>query len=87
MDFDKKNLLTPPTWTARSINAKIRALMADGVGDITLKNPGAKHSLAVGLLNRLRLNIEGSLGYFGCGLIDVRSSKYPVVSAGHAGKT
>ena len=30
----------------------------------------AKHSLVVGILNRLRLDIEGSLGYFGCGLID-----------------
>ena len=28
------------------------------------------HSLAVGILNRLNLTIEGSLGYFGCGLID-----------------
>ena len=26
--------------------------------------------LAVGILNRLNLHIEGSLGYFGCGLID-----------------
>ena len=33
-------------------------------------NPGAKHSIAVGILNRLNLIIEGSLGYFGCGLID-----------------
>lgn len=70
VDFDKKESFDAADMDARSINAKIRALMADGVGDITLKNPGAKHSLAVGLLNRLRLNIEGSLGYFGCGLID-----------------
>ncbi len=44
--------------------------MTDGVGSIRLLNPGAKHSLAVGILNRLSLEIEGSLGYFGCGLID-----------------
>ena len=35
-----------------------------------MQNPMAKHSLVVGILNRLRLDIEGSLGYFGCGLID-----------------
>jgi glutamate synthase domain-containing protein 3 len=33
-------------------------------------SPLAKHSLGVGILNRLRLHFEGSLGYFGCGLID-----------------
>ena len=30
----------------------------------------SKHAIAVGILNRLNLHIEGSLGYFGCGLID-----------------
>ncbi len=44
--------------------------MSKGYGSIVIKNPGAKHSLAVGILNRLHLTIEGSLGYFGCGLID-----------------
>ena len=46
--FDKKESFDAADMDARSINAKIAALMADGVGDITLKNPGAKHSLAVG---------------------------------------
>jgi len=45
-------------------------LMKSGHGTITVKNPRAKHSLGVGILNRLNLNFEGSLGYFGCGLID-----------------
>ena len=44
--------------------------MADGYGTIVIRNPGAKHSIAVGILNRLNLIIDGSLGYFGCGLID-----------------
>jgi glutamate synthase domain-containing protein 3 len=52
------------------VNLKIRALMADGHGTIVVHNPGAKHSLGVGILNRLQLYFEGSLGYFGCGLID-----------------
>jgi glutamate synthase domain-containing protein 3 len=44
--------------------------MKQGYGTIVMKNPGAKHGVAVGILNRLNLKIEGSLGYFGCGLID-----------------
>ena len=52
------------------INRRIRAAMADGVGRIRVLNPGARHSLGVGLLNRLELVFEGSLGYFGLGLID-----------------
>jgi len=52
------------------INLKIRELMKSGHGTITVQNPRAKHSLGVGILNRLNLNFEGSLGYFGCGLID-----------------
>ena len=37
---------------------------------MTVQNPGAKHSLGVGILTRCRITFEGSLGYFGCGLID-----------------
>jgi glutamate synthase domain-containing protein 3 len=53
-----------------AVNLEIRNLMGKGVGTITLKNPGAKHSLIVGILNRLNFHVEGSLGYFGCGLLD-----------------
>jgi glutamate synthase domain-containing protein 3 len=56
--------------TAKEVNIRLRELMQDGHGTIVIHNPGAKHSLAVGILNRLNLIIEGSLGYFGCGLID-----------------
>ena len=40
------------------------------IGTIVLKNPRGKHSLGVGILNKLNLIIEGSTGYFGVGLID-----------------
>ena len=33
-------------------------------------NPSARHSLGVGILTRCRITFEGSLGYFGVGLID-----------------
>ena len=57
--------------TTRQINLELRRLVYDeGITDVTMRNPGAKHSLAVGILARCRITIEGSLGYYGCGLID-----------------
>jgi len=63
-EFDAANL------DSSAINLKLRELMSQGFGQILIRNPGAKHAIAVGILNRLSLTIEGSLGYFGCGLID-----------------
>jgi methylamine---glutamate N-methyltransferase subunit B len=57
--------------STRQINLELRRLVYDeDITDITLLNPGAKHSIAVGILARCTISIEGSLGYFGCGLID-----------------
>jgi glutamate synthase domain-containing protein 3 len=64
IEFDAANLEGP------AINRRIRELMEQGYGWIVVKNPLAKHSLGVGILNRLKLDFEGSLGYFGVGLID-----------------
>jgi glutamate synthase domain-containing protein 3 len=63
--FDAKQLST------REINLELRWLLYElGVKDVTVLNPGAKHSLGVGILTRCRITFDGSLGYFGCGLID-----------------
>jgi methylamine---glutamate N-methyltransferase subunit B len=70
VDFNKRAEFDAADMKTTEINQKIRALMADGHGTIVVKNPGAKHSLGVGILNRLNLIFEGSLGYFGCGLLD-----------------
>ena len=57
--------------TTRQVNLELRSLVYErGVPDVTVRNPGAKHSLGVGILARCRLTFEGSLGYFACGLID-----------------
>jgi len=57
--------------TTRQINLELRSLLYEqGVNDVTVRNPGAKHSIGVGILRRCRITFEGSLGYFGCGLID-----------------
>ena len=70
VDFDKSAEFDAADLHQREINAKIREMMQDGYGTITVRNPGAKHSVAVGILNRLNLHLDGSLGYFGCGLLD-----------------
>ncbi len=70
VDFNKRAEFDAGEMDAKAINLKIRELMSDGVGTIVVKNPLAKHSLGVGILNRLQLYFEGSLGYFGIGLID-----------------
>jgi glutamate synthase domain-containing protein 3 len=63
--FDARELST------RKINLELRWLLYEqGVSEVTVLNPGAKHSLGVGILTRCRIRFEGSLGYFGLGLID-----------------
>lgn len=57
--------------TTRQINLELRRLLYEvGVDHVTVRNPGAKHSLGVGILRRCSIRFEGSLGYFGAGLID-----------------
>jgi methylamine---glutamate N-methyltransferase subunit B len=63
--FDAKDM------TTRKINLELRWLLYEqGVTEVTVRNPGAKHSLGVGILTRCKITFEGSLGYFGCGIID-----------------
>ncbi|HEY7197261.1 MAG TPA: hypothetical protein VH306_08740 [Gaiellaceae bacterium] len=63
--FDAREL------TTRQINLELRRLLyEEGIKDVTVQNPGAKHSLGVGILTRCKITFDGSLGYFGCGLVD-----------------
>jgi methylamine---glutamate N-methyltransferase subunit B len=70
VDFNKRAEIDASNMQSKNVNLRIRELIQDGYGTIVIKNPGAKHSIAVGILNRLNLIIDGSLGYFGLGLID-----------------
>ena len=56
--------------TTREINAEIKRLAENGESEIVVKNPGARHNLAVAVLKPARVKIEGSVGYFCAGLID-----------------
>jgi glutamate synthase domain-containing protein 3 len=70
VDFNKRAEIDVEKLLCLEVNKKIKDLMKQGYGTIVLKNPGAKHSLGVGILNKLNLIVEGSLGYFGIGSID-----------------
>ena len=61
VDFNKRAEIDASNMDAKQVNLRIRDLMKEGYGTIVLKNPGAKHALAVGILNRLNLIIDGSL--------------------------
>lgn len=56
--------------TTRAINAEIRQAIAAGERDIVVKDPGARHNLAVGILEPVHIRIAGSAGYYCGGLID-----------------
>ena len=70
VDFSKEAEFDAASMDTSAINRKIQELVKQGYGSIRILNPMAKHSLGVGILGRLKLIFEGSLGYFGCGLID-----------------
>jgi glutamate synthase domain-containing protein 3 len=68
---DDKAVFDAKSLTTRQINLELRWLLNEqGVTDVTVENPGAKHSVGVGILTRCRIHFKGSLGYFGVGLID-----------------
>jgi methylamine---glutamate N-methyltransferase subunit B len=68
---DGKAVFDAHELSTRLINLELRRLVyEEGIEDVTVLNPGAKHSIGVGILTRCRITFEGSLGYFGCGLID-----------------
>ncbi len=70
VDFNKRTEIDAIDLTAAQLNDKLHSLMKEGYGSVVVKNPQGKHSLGVGILNKLNLIFEGSLGYFGVGSID-----------------
>ena len=57
--------------TTRKINLELKRVVYDeGVNNVTIVNPGSKHSLGVGILKRCNITFEGSPGWYACGLID-----------------
>ena len=70
VDFNQRTEIDAMDLSCRDLNEKMHDLMKEGFGTIVVKNPQGKHSLGVGILNKLNLIFEGSLGYFAVGSID-----------------
>jgi len=70
VDFNQRTDIDAIDLSCRELNEQLHSLMKEGYGTIVVKNPQGKHSLGVGILNKLNLIFEGSLGYFGVGSID-----------------
>lgn len=70
VDVAKRVEIDAGAITPTQLNSQIREFLAEGYGTITIRNPGAKHGLGVGILNRANLEFDGSLGYYGVGSID-----------------
>jgi glutamate synthase domain-containing protein 3 len=56
--------------TTREINQEICRLVDDGVDEILVINPGARHNLGVAVTQPVRLIFDGSVGYYCAGMID-----------------
>jgi len=70
VDTAKVGEIDSDSLSSTEVNTQIRAMMNEGYGTIKILNPRGKHSLGVGILSKLNLVFEGSLGYFGVGLLD-----------------
>jgi methylamine---glutamate N-methyltransferase subunit B len=56
--------------TTREINQAIKRAAADGVPEIRLTAPAARHSLAVGVMHPIAIVFEGPVGWFCGGMCD-----------------
>ena len=70
VDYNRRTEIDTDDLDTMEVNKTLQERMKQGYGTIVIKNPRGKHSLCVGILNRLNLIFEGSLGYFAVGLID-----------------
>jgi glutamate synthase domain-containing protein 3 len=56
--------------TVRQINQQIRQRIGGGESEIVLRNPGARHNLAVAVLQEVRVVVDGPVGYYCGGMSD-----------------
>ena len=64
VDFNKRAEFDAADMDTNGINLNIRRLMGEGYGTIVIKNPGAKHSLGVGILNPVAALFRRQPGLF-----------------------
>ena len=64
VDFNKRASVDCEGKEATEINREIRDLIKSGHGTVVLENPGAKHSIIVGILHRTEFHREWLTGLF-----------------------
>jgi glutamate synthase domain-containing protein 3 len=69
-DSGLSSTITCTGKSTRAINRAIRDAIAAGAQDIVVADPGARHNLAVALLQPVRILFEGSVGYYCGGMMD-----------------
>lgn len=66
------------TQSVRELNAQLHQ---SGSGEITVVNPGGRHSVAVGAVDSHTVTIEGNVGYYCAGM----NTSADIIINGHAG--
>jgi glutamate synthase domain-containing protein 3 len=56
--------------TTREINGELLTAIASGQHELIVRNPDARHNLAVALLQPVHVTFEGSVGYYVGGMMD-----------------
>ncbi len=56
--------------SVRQINEAIRRLVAEGEREILVRDPGARHNLAVAVLDDVAITLDGPVGYYAGGMSD-----------------
>jgi glutamate synthase domain-containing protein 3 len=56
--------------SVREANVAVRRLIEAGEREITVRNPGARHNLAVAILTDVAITIDGPVGYYAGGMSD-----------------
>ena len=56
--------------TTREINQAIRDAIAAGAREIAVQNPGARHNIAVAILQDVKITVDGAVGYYCGGMSD-----------------
>jgi methylamine---glutamate N-methyltransferase subunit B len=56
--------------SVREVNVAIRRLIDAGEREILVRNPGARHNLAVAILTDVAITIDGPVGYYAGGMSD-----------------
>ncbi len=62
--------LDASTLSTTDLNRRIKELAGNGVDEIRVLNPQARHNIAVGILAPCKITIEGSVGYYAASLMD-----------------